>query len=48
MTFTLVSHLRESLLVLVKSRVERQVKEEAEKARKELEVYPTFLIQSII
>ncbi|PAV23711.1 RWD-domain-containing [Pyrrhoderma noxium] len=37
MTFTLVSHLRESLLVLVKSRVERQVKEEAEKARKELE-----------
>lgn len=37
MTFTLVSHLRELLLALVKSRLERQAKEEAEKERKEIE-----------
>ncbi|KAL5490363.1 hypothetical protein ACEPAI_5196 [Sanghuangporus weigelae] len=37
MTFTLVSHLREQLLELVKSRIERQRQEEAEEARRELE-----------
>lgn len=38
MTFTLVSHLREQLAALVKERVERRRKEEAEKERLALEV----------
>lgn len=38
MTFTLVSHLREQLFELVKSRLERQQKEESEKERLALEV----------
>lgn len=38
MTFTLVSHLREQLSRLVRSREERRKKEEAEKERLALEV----------
>lgn len=38
MTFTLVSHLREQLAVLVKERAERRSQEEAEKERLALEV----------
>ena len=38
MTFTLVSHLREQLLDLEKTRIERRKKEEEEKERRELEV----------
>ena len=38
MTFTLVSHLREELLALVKRRVEKQIEEEKEKERRALEV----------
>lgn len=38
MTFTLVSHLREQLAVLVKERTERRRKEEVEKERLALEV----------
>ncbi|KAJ7658838.1 hypothetical protein DFH06DRAFT_921723, partial [Mycena polygramma] len=37
MTFTLVSHLREQLAVLVKTRTERRRKEEVEKERLALE-----------
>ncbi|KAL5511588.1 hypothetical protein ACEPAH_4805 [Sanghuangporus vaninii] len=37
MTFTLVSHLREQLLELAKSRIERQRQEDAKEARRELE-----------
>ena len=47
MTFTLVSHLRELLLALVKSRLERQAKEEAEKERKEIEVWLWSFISAI-
>jgi hypothetical protein len=38
MTFTLVSHLRDQLAILVKEREERRRKEEAEKERLALEV----------
>ena len=38
MTFTLVSHLREQLTELVRSRVEKERRLEAEKERLELEV----------
>jgi len=38
MTFTLVSHLREQLSRLVRSREERHKREEAEKERLALEV----------
>lgn len=38
MTFTLVSHLREQLGLLVRSRAEAREKEEAEKERLALEV----------
>lgn len=44
MTFTLVSHLREQLLELVKGRIERQQQEESEKARRELEVSLSFSV----
>lgn len=37
MTFTLVSHLREQLSVLLEERVERRKKEDQEKERLELE-----------
>jgi hypothetical protein len=39
MTFTLVSHLREQLSALVKTRSERKRKEEMEKERLALEVF---------
>ena len=42
MTFTLVSHLREELLALVKRRVERQIEEEKEKERRALEVSHSY------
>ena len=48
MTFTLVSHLREQLLELVKGRIERQQQEESEKARRELEVSLSFSVYSWI
>ena len=38
MTFTLVSHLREQLVALVRDRAEKQRKEEVEKERLALEV----------
>lgn len=38
MTFSIVSHLRELLLQLVSSRLERRIQEEKEKERRELEV----------
>ena len=38
MTFTLVTHLREQLLQLVNSRIERKEKEEMEKGRLAIEV----------
>lgn len=40
MTFTLVSHLREQLSELVRSRVEKERRLAAEKERLELEVNP--------
>jgi hypothetical protein len=39
MTFTLVSHLREQLSVLVKTRTEKRQREEREKERLAIEVY---------
>lgn len=44
MTFTLVSHLRDRLGGIVKERIERQRKEDAEKEKKAIEVtIPSFL-----
>lgn len=43
MTFTLVSHLREQLSRLVRTRVEKQSRELREKERRELEVYLSCL-----
>lgn len=43
MTFTLVSHLREQLSALVKTRAERRRKEETEKERLAIEViFPSY------
>lgn len=39
MTFTLVSHLREQLSILLRERIERAKKEEQEKERLELEAW---------
>lgn len=44
MTFTLVSHLREQLSELIKSRIEKRKLEEAEKARRELEVVGNYYV----
>ena len=38
MTFTLVSHLREQLVVLVKAKLDRQLQDEKEKERRAIEV----------
>lgn len=38
MTFTIVSHLRELMLQLVNTRLERRIREERERERRELEV----------
>ncbi len=43
MTFTLVSHLREQLSTLVRSRADKRRKEELEKERLALEVRPYLL-----
>ena len=51
MTFTLVSHLREQLGLLVRTRAEAREKEEAEKERLALEVRilsPIVLISRLI
>jgi RWD domain len=44
MTFTLISHIRERLLVLLQSRVEQKRREAVEKERLEIEVCFRFLI----
>ena len=50
MTFTLVSHLREQLSILVKAKLDRRLFEEKEKERLALEVginemrYPFYLV----
>lgn len=46
MTFTLVSHLREQLTALVRSRVEKRLHEESEKERLALEVRSSLVLRS--
>jgi hypothetical protein len=48
MTFTIVSHLREQLSTLIRTRSERRKKEALELERKALEVGPRLLILSLI
>lgn len=48
MTFTLISHIREKLLALLQSRVERKRKEAVEKERLEIEVLISSLSSSLL
>ena len=48
MTFTIVSHLREQLSTLIRTRLERRKKEALELERKALEVGPRLYVLSLI
>lgn len=48
MTFTIVSHLREQLSTLIRTRLERRNKEALELERKALEVGPHLRVLSLI